>query len=155
MNCFGPNTSLKCINWNSHRLHNLKSSNETDKFSCESYKVYLSNRTWANAVAFQPVSTRFETGRWDSPVEGFAFRDQLYKIGLPGKSILEDYFQENMNSRRPKNQFSGKTYFYTFASRSSSSSSGCPFSSIPPPAWRGVEAAPCNTFARGTDDLFG
>jgi hypothetical protein len=34
----------------------------------------LWNRTWLNAVAFQPVSTRFETGRWDSPVEGFAFR---------------------------------------------------------------------------------
>ena len=25
-------------------------------------------------------------------------RDQLYKIGLPGKSILRDYFQENMTS---------------------------------------------------------
>ena len=37
-------------------------------------KLYSQNRTWANAVAFQPVSTRFETGRWDSPVEGFAFR---------------------------------------------------------------------------------
>ena len=29
------------------------------------------------------------------------FRDQLYKKGLPGKSILGDYFQENMTSRRP------------------------------------------------------
>ena len=28
-------------------------------------------------------------------------RDQLYKIGLPGKLILRDYFQENMTSRRP------------------------------------------------------
>ena len=28
-------------------------------------------------------------------------RDQLYKIGLPGKSILGDYFQENMTSPRP------------------------------------------------------
>ena len=28
-------------------------------------------------------------------------RDQLYKIGLPGKLILGDYFQENMTSRRP------------------------------------------------------
>ena len=28
-------------------------------------------------------------------------RDQLYKIGLPGKSILGDYFQENRTSRRP------------------------------------------------------
>ena len=25
-------------------------------------------------------------------------RDQLYKIGLPGKSILGDYFQENVTS---------------------------------------------------------
>ena len=25
-------------------------------------------------------------------------RDQLYKIGLPGKLILRDYFQENMTS---------------------------------------------------------
>ena len=25
----------------------------------------------------------------------------MYKIGLPGKSILEDYFQENMTSRKP------------------------------------------------------
>ena len=25
-------------------------------------------------------------------------RDQLYKIGLPGKSILGDYFQENRTS---------------------------------------------------------
>ena len=29
------------------------------------------------------------------------FRDQLYKIGLPGKSILRDYFQDNMTSQRP------------------------------------------------------
>ena len=28
-------------------------------------------------------------------------RDQLYKIGLPGKWILGDYFQENRTSRRP------------------------------------------------------
>ena len=28
-------------------------------------------------------------------------RDQLYKIGLPGKSILGDYFQENMTFQRP------------------------------------------------------
>ena len=39
------------------------------------------------------------------------------EIGLPGKSILRDFFQVNMTSRRPflltENQFSGKTYFYT------------------------------------------
>ena len=28
-------------------------------------------------------------------------RDQLYKIGLPGKSILGDYLQEKMTSQRP------------------------------------------------------
>ena len=33
-----------------------------------------------------------------------ASRDQLYKIGLPGKSILGDYFQENMTSQRPFSQ---------------------------------------------------
>ena len=42
---------------------------------------------------------------------------QLYKIGLPGKAILGDYFQENRTSRRPFSlteiQFSGKTHFYT------------------------------------------
>ena len=43
------------------------------------------------------------------------------KIGLPGKSILRDYFQENMTSQRPflctENQFSRKTFFYTISSR--------------------------------------
>ena len=34
--------------------------------------------------------------RWSSST-----RDQLYKIGLPRKSILGDYFQENRTSRRP------------------------------------------------------
>ena len=28
-------------------------------------------------------------------------RDELYKIGVPGKTILGDYFQENRTSRRP------------------------------------------------------
>ena len=38
------------------------------------------------------------------------------EIGLPGKLILRDYFQENRSSNRPtiiEDQFSGKTYFYT------------------------------------------
>ena len=30
-----------------------------------------------------------------------SYRDQLYKIGLPGKYILGDYFQENRTSREP------------------------------------------------------
>ena len=40
------------------------------------------------------------------------------KTGLHGKSIFRDYFQENMTSRT-KNQFSGKTYFYTIRPRTS------------------------------------
>ena len=33
-------------------------------------------------------------------MEGMEYnRDQLYKIGLPRKSILGDYFQENRTSR--------------------------------------------------------
>ena len=39
--------------------------------------------------------------RPSTPASAPASRDQLYKIGLPGKSILGDYFQENMTSRRP------------------------------------------------------
>ena len=34
----------------------------------------LWNRTWFNSVAFQPLSMRYETDRWDSPIEGFVFR---------------------------------------------------------------------------------
>ena len=55
--------------------------------------------------------------------DGIAPRDQLYKIGLSGKSILGDYFQENRTSQRPflllRISFPGKTYFYTIASRCS------------------------------------
>ena len=32
------------------------------------------------------------------PDDDEATWDELYKIGLPGKSILGDYFQENMTS---------------------------------------------------------
>ena len=32
---------------------------------------------------------------------GGGSRDQLYKIGLPGKSILGEYFQEDRTFRRP------------------------------------------------------
>ncbi len=34
----------------------------------------LWNQSWSRAVGFQPLATRFETDRWDSPVEGFVFR---------------------------------------------------------------------------------
>ena len=45
-------------------------------------------------------------------------RDQLYKIGLPGKWILGDYFQENRTSRRPflllRISFLGRPIFIQF-----------------------------------------
>ena len=62
----------------------------------------------------------------------FNFRMRMYigfvlsgmnciKIGLPGKSILGDYFQREYDFPKTfsltENQFSGKTYFYTIASR--------------------------------------
>lgn len=34
----------------------------------------LWNHSWARAVAFEPLSTRYETDRKDSPIEGFVFR---------------------------------------------------------------------------------
>ena len=34
----------------------------------------LWHKTWPRAVAFQPLSTRYETERPDSPIEGFVFR---------------------------------------------------------------------------------
>ena len=34
----------------------------------------LWNKTWMNSIAFQPLSMRYETDRWDSPIEGFVFR---------------------------------------------------------------------------------
>ncbi len=34
----------------------------------------LWQQTWPRAVAFQPLSTRYETERSDSPIEGFVFR---------------------------------------------------------------------------------
>ena len=46
----------------------------------------LWNRTFLNAAAFQPVSTRFETDRWDSPIEGFAFR--LWEWPSPGNTFI-------------------------------------------------------------------
>ena len=43
---------------------------------------------------------------------------QLYKIGLPGKSILGDYFEENKTSRSPflllRISFPGRPIFIQF-----------------------------------------
>ena len=43
----------------------------------------LWNQTWPRAVAFQPLSTRYETERSDSPIEGFVFRlwEWGYEVG--------------------------------------------------------------------------
>ena len=39
----------------------------------------LWQQTWPRAVAFQPLSTRYETNRPDSPIEGFLFRIWQWK----------------------------------------------------------------------------
>lgn len=52
----------------------------------------LWNKTWFHAVAFQPVSTRFETDRWDSPIEGFAFRLWQWDDPVDTFSIQADLF---------------------------------------------------------------
>ena len=48
-------------------------------------------------VVLQPVPRRVRQGAQDVDLPG----TNCIKIGLPGKSILGDYFQENMTSRRP------------------------------------------------------
>ena len=53
----------------------------------------LWNQTWPRAVAFQPLSTRYETERRDSPIEGFVFRlwqwgpevGDTFTVGRPRK----------------------------------------------------------------------
>ena len=42
----------------------------------------LWNQTWKRAVAFQPLSTRYEGDRSDSPIEGFVFRFVLKYLCL-------------------------------------------------------------------------
>ena len=48
-------------------------------------------------VVLQPVPRRVRQGAQDVDLPG----TNCIKIGLPGKSILGDYFQENRTSRRP------------------------------------------------------
>ncbi|XP_040571328.1 uncharacterized protein [Lepeophtheirus salmonis] len=47
----------------------------------------LWSQSWRNAVAFQPLSTRYETERWDSPIEGFVFR--LWEWESPSDTFKE------------------------------------------------------------------
>ena len=53
-----------------------------------------------------------------TPTTVSSTRDQLYKIGLPGKSILGYYFQENRTSQRPflllRISFPGRPIFIQF-----------------------------------------
>ena len=51
----------------------------------------LAERRWSHVASASTPSTSRERET----------RDELYKIGLPGKSILRDYFQENRTSQRP------------------------------------------------------
>ena len=56
----------------------------------------LWNQTWKRAVAFQPLSTRYEGDRSDSPIEGFVFRFVFITIfiySLNFKCIFCAYFK--------------------------------------------------------------
>ena len=63
------------------------------------------NRTWANAVAFQPISARYETDRWDSPIEGFVFR--LWTWANPGdtftfgRDMTEESEEDSVTTLKP------------------------------------------------------
>jgi len=46
----------------------------------------LFNKTFHQSVAFQPLSARYETERWDSPIEGFVFR--LWTWDSPGDTFV-------------------------------------------------------------------
>ena len=63
---------------------------------------------------------------------------QLYKIGLPGKSILGDYFQENRTSRRPflllRISFPGRPILIQLVP--DRRRRGRPWSRLPPLGWR-------------------
>lgn len=56
----------------------------------------LWHRTWPRAVAFQPLSTRFETERADSPIEGFIFRLWQWEPEV-GDTFLFGKPEVNMN----------------------------------------------------------
>lgn len=58
----------------------------------------LWTKTWRNAFAFHPVSTRFETDRRDSPIEGFAFRLWQWR-STPGEA-----FQRRLPFQSPSSQ---------------------------------------------------
>ena len=45
-------------------------------------------------------------------------------MGIPGKLILGDYYQEPKTFSLTESQFSGKTFFYTMASRGRVGSAG-------------------------------
>ena len=60
-------------------------------------------RRWISSPArtVSVTSTRSQVSTEAVAQSTTVTRDQLYKIGLPGKSILGDCLQENRTSRRP------------------------------------------------------
>ena len=73
---------------------------------------------WPSAPQLQPGARQGCGGRSRcASFSGLAWR-QLYKIGLPLKSILRDYFQENRTSQRPflllRISFPGRPIFRQF-----------------------------------------
>ena len=82
---------------------------------CDSTEAAASSPTM---VAERPVSLAVAMGLEVEEGCAVTSRDQLYKIGLPGKSILGDSYQENMTSRRPflllRIDFPGRPILYNY-----------------------------------------
>ena len=57
----------------------------------------LWNRTWFNSVAFQPLSMRYETDRWDSPIEGFVFRLWTWNDPKDTFTLRKSILNNNVN----------------------------------------------------------
>lgn len=81
----------------------------------------LWQQTWPRAVAFQPLSTRYETERPDSPIEGFLFRLWQY----PSQAFVGDTFTIGKTTKAvsfyQKNQVKGQAEFFIPASDAISS----------------------------------
>ena len=59
----------------------------------------LWNKTWYNSVAFQPLSMRYETDRWDSPIEGFVFRLWTWDDPKDTFTLGKNKVTDGINSR--------------------------------------------------------
>ena len=62
----------------------------------------LWQQTWPRAVAFQPLSTRYETNRPDSPIEGFLFRIWQWKSDVRDTFTAAREKRAKVSSKKPE-----------------------------------------------------